>query len=213
MHDMAKKMRIMNENNTRLIQHLTTANPLPPATHPVPDIQRSLQSGDDNSQNNSSTGQAQNRRRRSPSLSPLCYRSSSSESESSSRTPEMEGEELQWRGRSSHRDDWAPRRRDHSTSQKIRDQDSRLDAINTGVGVLVTIDVLIKQTEPPFTRRVMRARVSSKFKLPTQLGGYERKTDPMDHLDSYKSLMPLQGCSNKVMCKAFFATLKGPARS
>ncbi|XP_057480507.1 uncharacterized protein LOC130767613 [Actinidia eriantha] len=35
----------------------------------------------------------------------------------------------------------------------------------------------------------------------------------MDHLDSYKSLMLLQGCSDKVMYKAFFATLKGSARS
>ncbi|GFY81117.1 hypothetical protein Acr_01g0009260 [Actinidia rufa] len=42
---------------------------------------------------------------------------------------------------------------------------------------------------------------------------YEGKTDPMDHLDSYKSLMSLQGCSDEVMCKAFSATLKGPARS
>ncbi|GFY91670.1 hypothetical protein Acr_08g0000660 [Actinidia rufa] len=35
----------------------------------------------------------------------------------------------------------------------------------------------------------------------------------MDHLDSYKSLMPLQGCSNEVICKAFSATSKGSARS
>ncbi|GFS34136.1 hypothetical protein Acr_00g0032460 [Actinidia rufa] len=35
----------------------------------------------------------------------------------------------------------------------------------------------------------------------------------MDHLDSYKSLMSLQGCSDEIMCKAFSATLKGPARS
>ncbi|GFY90439.1 hypothetical protein Acr_07g0006360 [Actinidia rufa] len=62
-------------------------------------------------------------------------------------------------------------------------------------------------------KRVLRTRISSKFKLPTQLGIYEGKTDPMDHLDSYKSLMSLQGCSDEVMCKAFSATLKGPARS
>ncbi|GFY90877.1 hypothetical protein Acr_07g0010730 [Actinidia rufa] len=35
----------------------------------------------------------------------------------------------------------------------------------------------------------------------------------MDHLDSYKSLMSLQGCSDEIMCKTFSATLKGPARS
>ena len=106
-----------------------------------------------------------------------------------------------------------PKHRDNSTCQKIRELDARLDAINIGVGTPITVDILIKQTEPPFTRRVMKARVSSRFKLPTQLEVYERKTDLMDHLNSYKSLMSLQGYSDEIMCKAFFATLKGPARS
>ncbi|GFZ01038.1 hypothetical protein Acr_14g0006730 [Actinidia rufa] len=95
-----------------------------------------------------------------------------------------------------------------SISQKIRDLDTRLDAINTGAGVLVTVDTLVRQTEPPFTERILRARVSSRFKLPTQFEIYEGKTDPMDHLDSYKSLMSLHSCSDEVMCKAFSSTLK-----
>ncbi|GFY94940.1 hypothetical protein Acr_10g0003250 [Actinidia rufa] len=61
--------------------------------------------------------------------------------------------------------------------------------------------------------RILRVRVSSKFKLPTQLRIYKGKTYPMDHLNSYKSLMSLQGCSDEVMCKAFSATLKGSSRS
>ena len=103
----------------------------------------------------------------------------------------MEGEKIRQRGRSPRRDDQTPRRRENSTLQKIRDLDADFDAINTGAGAPVTVDALIKQTEPPFTRRVMRARVSSRFKLPTQLEIYEGKTDPIDHLDSYKSLMSL----------------------
>ncbi|GFZ21704.1 hypothetical protein Acr_29g0008660 [Actinidia rufa] len=87
------------------------------------------------------------------------------------------------RGRSPHRGDHI-RARDKSTSQKIQDLDARLDAINTGMNAPVTMDTLIKQTEPPFTERILRARISSKFKLPAQLGIYEGKTDPMDHLDS-----------------------------
>ncbi|GFY92557.1 hypothetical protein Acr_08g0009530 [Actinidia rufa] len=110
-HGIAEQMRIMNENNGRLMQLLAAANPPLPAA-PVPDIERSRHSN-----------------------------------------------------------------------------------------------------QPPFTERVLRARISSKFKFPAQLGVYEGKTDPMDHLDSYKSLMSLQGCSDEVMCKAFSATLKGPARS
>ena len=37
--------------------------------------------------------------------------------------------------------------------------------------------------------------------------------DPMDHLDSYKNLMMLQGYLDKLMCNAFSTTLNGPARS
>ena len=35
----------------------------------------------------------------------------------------------------------------------------------------------------------------------------------MDHLDSYKNLISLQGYSNEIMCKAFSTTLKGSTRS
>ena len=63
-------------------------------------------------------------------------------------------------------------------------------------------------SEPPFIKRVMRVKVSPKFKLPSQLGMYEVKTNLIDHLDSYKNLMMLQWASNEVMCKAFSTTLK-----
>ncbi|GFZ18414.1 hypothetical protein Acr_27g0001530 [Actinidia rufa] len=118
---MAKQMRVINENNARLIQLLAAANPQPPAAPSVPDVERSR----------------------------------------------------------------------HSNRSGDRSHN----------------------TDPPFTERVLGARISSKFKLPTQLGIYEGKTDPMDHLDLYKSLMSLQGCSDEVMCKAFSATLKEPARN
>ena len=78
-----------------------------------------------------------------------------------------------------------------STNQKFKDLDARIGNININVNALVTLDALIKQTEPPFTERVMKVRVSSRFKLPSQLGVYEGKMDPMDHLDSYKNLMML----------------------
>ncbi|GFZ01925.1 hypothetical protein Acr_15g0005340 [Actinidia rufa] len=170
-HGMAEQMRVMNENNARLIQLLAAANPQPQQRHP------SLMSSD---------------------LATLIAQ-------------EIVLTTVR-RGRSPNRGDHTEAR-DKSTSQKIRDLDARLDAINTGTNAPVTVDALVRQTDPPFTKRVLGARISSKFKLPTQLGIYEGKTDPMDHLDSYKSLMSLQGCSDEVMCKAFSATLKGPARS
>ncbi|GFY91069.1 hypothetical protein Acr_07g0012650 [Actinidia rufa] len=159
-HGMAEQMRIMNENNARLVQLLTAANPPPPAAPPIPDIERSHHSN--------------------------CSGGSSSKS---SEVPIVGGEET-GRGRSPRRGDRIGAR-NKSTSQKIRDLDARLDAINTGTNAPVTVDTLIRQTELSFTERVLRARVSSRFKLPTQLGIYKGKTDPMDHLDSYKSLILL----------------------
>ncbi|GFY87988.1 GDP-D-mannose 4,6-dehydratase 1 [Actinidia rufa] len=93
------------------------------------------------------------------------------ESRSSSKTPKIEGKEVRRRGRSPRRNDQVPRHREESTTQKIRDLDAKIDAINTGTSA--PVDALIRQTEPPFTERIMRTRVSSKFKLPTQLGVYE----------------------------------------
>ncbi|GFY87395.1 hypothetical protein Acr_05g0010340 [Actinidia rufa] len=171
---------------------------------PIPDIERSHHSNRSGGRSqNLSTDRAQRGRRRSPSP-PRCERSSLSES---SEVPAVGGKEM-GRGRSPRRGDRIGAR-EKSTSQKIRDLDARLDAINTGTNAPVIVDTLIRQIEPPFTERVLRARVSSRFKLPTQLGIYEGKTDPMNHLDLYKSLMLLQGCSDEVMCKAFSATLKG----
>ncbi|GFS32781.1 hypothetical protein Acr_00g0024600 [Actinidia rufa] len=68
---------------------------------------------------------------------------------------------------------------------------------------LITVDALIKQTESPFMERVMKVRVLSRFKLPSQLGVYEGKTNPMDHLDSYKNLMMLQGVRKKNVSHLF----------
>ncbi|GFY96586.1 hypothetical protein Acr_11g0008920 [Actinidia rufa] len=180
-HGMAEQMRVMNENNARLIQLLVAANPQPPAAPSVPDVERSCHSNNRSGGRSHASTEQTRGRRRAPSPS-IRERSSSSESS-------------------------------QTRSRKIGDLDARLDAINTGTNAPVTVDALVRQTDPPFTKRVLGARISSKFKLPTQLGIYEGKTDPMDHLDSYKSLMSLQGCSDEVMCKAFSATLKGPARS
>ncbi|GFY81798.1 hypothetical protein Acr_02g0000380 [Actinidia rufa] len=158
-HDMAEQMRIMNENNGRLMQLLAAANPPLPAAPFVPEVERSRHSNcSGNRSRNISADQVGRGRRQAPSSS-LREKSSSESSKTPTRLR---------RGRSPRRGDHV-RARDKSTSQKIRDLDARLDAINTGVGAPVTVDTLIKQTEPPFTERILRARISSKFKLPTQL--------------------------------------------
>ncbi|GFS42022.1 hypothetical protein Acr_00g0077760 [Actinidia rufa] len=147
-HGMAEQMRIMNENNARLVQLLAAANPLPLAAPPIPDIERSHHSNLSGGRSqNLSTDRARRGRRRSPSP-PRRERSSSSES---SEVPAVGGEEMR-RGRSPRIGDRIGAR-DKSTSQKIRDLDARLDAINTGTNAPVIVDTLIRQTEPPFTEK------------------------------------------------------------
>ncbi|GFS42938.1 hypothetical protein Acr_00g0082700 [Actinidia rufa] len=199
MHGIAKQIRIMNENNARLIQHLATSNP-PYAVTPIQKegnrSRCSHRSGDHDSQSHHSTSQAHSTRschRRSPCLHSRREKSHIlSQSQSSTRTPDINGEKTE-------EDHNAPRCRDKSTTQKIRDLDTRIDAINMGANAIGIIDALIRQVEPPFTEIVMRTRVSSKFKLQTHLEVYEGKTNPMDHLDSYKNLMALQGYSDEVV--------------
>ncbi|GFZ16042.1 hypothetical protein Acr_25g0004510 [Actinidia rufa] len=121
-HDMAEQMRIMNENNGRLMQLLTAANPPLPTAPSIPDIERSRHSNRSGDRShNVSTKRARGRHRASsPSL-----RERSSSSESSQTRARVR------RGRSPHRSDQIEER-NKSTSQKIRDLDARLDAINTG---------------------------------------------------------------------------------
>ena len=214
MHVIAEKIIIMNEINTRLIQHLAINNPLP-ATAPVLEnadrSRHSHRSSDQDLQNLHNAGQWHSTRSCQHQLPSLHSRRGRSpgifESQSSSRTQDTTGEETRRHRRSPCQGDRVHRRRDKSTTQKFKDLDARIDAINTSVNAPVTVDTLISQTEPPFIERVMKVRVLSRLKLPSQVGVYKGKTNPMDHLDSYKNLMMLQGCSNKVMCKAFFATL------
>ena len=45
-----------------------------------------------------------------------------------------------------------------------------------------------------------------------QVETYNWSRDPLDHLDSFKTLMHLQGMLDEIMCRAFPFTLKGPSR-
>ena len=45
-----------------------------------------------------------------------------------------------------------------------------------------------------------------------QVESYDGSKDPLDHLESFKTLMHLQGVVDEIMCRAFPTTLKGPAR-
>ena len=41
-----------------------------------------------------------------------------------------------------------------------------------------------------------------------QVESYDKAKDPLDHLESFKTLMHLQGVADEIMCRAFPTTLK-----
>ena len=45
-----------------------------------------------------------------------------------------------------------------------------------------------------------------------QIDSYDGVKDPLDHLETFKTLMHLQGVADEIMCRAFPTTLKGAAR-
>lgn len=51
----------------------------------------------------------------------------------------------------------------------------------------------------------------TKFRLP-QVETYDGSNDSFDHLESFKTLLHLQGVSDEIMCRAFPITLKGLTR-
>ena len=65
--------------------------------------------------------------------------------------------------------------------------------------------------DSPFTTEVLNYPLPRKFRLP-QLESYDGSKDPLDHIESFKTLILLQMTLDEVMCRAFPTTLKGAAR-
>ena len=70
---------------------------------------------------------------------------------------------------------------------------------------------LVYRADSPFTTSVNSFLLLPKFRMP-QVENYNGNKDPLDHLESFKILMHLQGVPDEIMCIAFPTTLKGPAR-
>jgi len=70
---------------------------------------------------------------------------------------------------------------------------------------------LIHRIDSPFIMTVNSFPLPPKFRMP-QVENYNGSKDPLDHLESFKTLMHLQGIPDEIMCKTFPSTLKGPTR-
>lgn len=75
----------------------------------------------------------------------------------------------------------------------------------------VDLETLIEQVDPPFSDEIMREVLPPKFKVPN-IKSYDGKSDPVEHLDSYKSWMELHGVPDAIRCRAFSFSLVGPTK-
>ena len=73
------------------------------------------------------------------------------------------------------------------------------------------LDDLVNRTDSPFTAAVNSFPLPHKFRMP-HIDSYDGVKDPLDHLETFKTLMHLQGVTDEIMCRAFPTTLKGVAR-
>ena len=73
------------------------------------------------------------------------------------------------------------------------------------------LDDLVNRTDSSFTTSVNFFPLPHKFRMP-HIDSYDGVKDPLDHLETFKTLMHLQGVVDKIMCRAFPMTLKGAAR-
>ena len=73
------------------------------------------------------------------------------------------------------------------------------------------LDNFVNRTDSPFTTFVNSFPLPSKFRMP-HMDSYDGVKDPLDHLETFKILMYLQGVADAIMCRAFPTTLKGAAR-
>ena len=73
------------------------------------------------------------------------------------------------------------------------------------------LDGMIRRTDSPFNTEVLNHPLLPKFHLP-QLESFDGSRDPLDHINSFKTLILLQMTPDEVMCRAFLTMLKGAAR-
>ena len=75
---------------------------------------------------------------------------------------------------------------------------------------LDSMDTLVQQTESPFKVEVLHFPLPTKFRMP-QIEAFDGAKDPVDHLNTYKNQIELNGYEDPVRCGALTITLKGPA--
>ena len=73
------------------------------------------------------------------------------------------------------------------------------------------LEDLVNRTNSLFTAAINSFPLPYKFCM-LHIDSYDGVTDPLDHLETFKTLMHLQGVADEIMCRAFPTTLKGATR-
>ena len=68
--------------------------------------------------------------------------------------------------------------------------------------VFTNLDGLVQRTDSPFTAQVTSFPLPAKFWIP-QVEAYDESKDPLDHIESFKTLMHLQEVLDEIMHIAF----------
>lgn len=96
----------------------------------------------------------------------------------------------------------------HRAERHLDEYDRKLHEINLQLANLQGESHVLAgfSTRPPLSCHIMEEPIPSWFKMP-RLKPYDSTTDLLDHLESYKTFMRIQGTSNALLCMAFSATL------
>ena len=73
------------------------------------------------------------------------------------------------------------------------------------------LDDLVNRTDSLFTIPVNSCTLPQKLRM-LQIESNDGVKDPLDHLETFKTLIHLQGVPDEIMCRAFPTTRKGPVR-
>ena len=68
--------------------------------------------------------------------------------------------------------------------------------------VFSDLDDLVNKIDSPLTSSINSFPLPQKFHMP-QIESYDGVKDPLDHLETFKTLVHLQGVPDKIMCRAF----------
>ena len=74
-----------------------------------------------------------------------------------------------------------------------------------------SLDRMVKKTNSPFTTAILECPVPSKFHLP-QLESFDKLKDPLDHLNTFKTILGLQQPPDEILCCSFPTALKEAGR-